>query len=59
MGLFSQPHFIKYGEDGMNRHEKLSTKCGLFAMFAGPSMVAFSLFVIIPFFYGIYLTMTN
>lgn len=43
----------------MNRHEKLSTKCGLFAMFAGPSMVAFSLFVIIPFFYGIYLTMTN
>lgn len=28
-------------------------------MFAGPSMVAFSLFVIIPFFYGIYLTMTN
>lgn len=43
----------------MNRHEKLSTKCGLFAMFAGPSMVAFSLFVIIPFFYGIYLTMTS
>lgn len=43
----------------MNRNERLSTKCGLFAMFAGPSMVAFSLFVIIPFFYGIYLTMTN
>ena len=28
-------------------------------MFAGPSMAAFLLFVIIPFFYGIYLTMTN
>lgn len=43
----------------MNRHETLSTKVGLFTLFAGPSMAAFSLFVIIPFFYGIYLTMTN
>lgn len=43
----------------MNRHEKLSTKVGLFALFAGPSMVAFTMFVIIPFIYGIYLTMTS
>lgn len=43
----------------MNRHEKFSRKVGLFAMFAGPSMAAFLLFVIIPFFYGIYLTMTD
>lgn len=43
----------------MNKHESLSTKVGLFSLFAGPSMVCFSLFVIIPFFYGIYLTMTS
>ncbi|MEY8325655.1 sugar ABC transporter permease [Lachnospiraceae bacterium 54-11] len=43
----------------MNRQEKFSRKVGLFVMFAGPSMVAFLLFVIIPFFYGIYLTMTD
>ena len=43
----------------MNRKEKFSRKAALFAMFAGPSMAAFLLFVIIPFFYGIYLTMTN
>lgn len=43
----------------MNRHETLSTKVGLFTLFAGPSMAAFALFVIIPFFYGIYLTMTS
>lgn len=43
----------------MHRHEKFSTKVGLFALFAGPSMLAFTCFVIIPFIYGFYLTMTN
>lgn len=43
----------------MNTHEKFSRKAGLFAIFAGPSMVSFCLFVVIPFFYGIYLTMTD
>lgn len=51
--------FYKNGVKTMNRHEKFSRKVGLFAMFAGPSMIAFLLFVIIPFFYGIYLTMTD
>lgn len=31
----------------------------MFALFAGPSMLAFTCFVIIPFIYGFYLTMTN
>lgn len=43
----------------MHRHEKLSTKAGLFALFAGPSMLAFTCFVIIPFIYGLYLTLTS
>lgn len=37
----------------------MSRKIALFLLFAGPSMVLFTLFIIIPFVYGIYLTMTN
>ena len=43
----------------MNKKEKASTKIGLFTMFAGPSMIAFTCFVIIPFIYGLYLTFTS
>ncbi|MCR5277908.1 MAG: sugar ABC transporter permease [Lachnospiraceae bacterium] len=37
----------------------MSRKIALFLLFAGPSMVLFILFIIIPFVFGIYLTMTN
>lgn len=43
----------------MNQREKFSKKVSLFAVFAGPSMVSFIMFVVIPFFYGLYLTMTD
>lgn len=43
----------------MQRKEPMSRKIALFLLFAGPSMVLFTLFIIIPFVYGIYLTMTN
>lgn len=59
MGLSRQPHFQKHGVFIMNQREKFSKKVGLFVIFAGPSMVSFIMFVVIPFFYGIYLTMTD
>ncbi len=43
----------------MQRKEPMSRKIALFLLFAGPSMVLFILFIIIPFVFGIYLTMTN
>ena len=43
----------------MQRNEKMSRKILLFLCFAGPSMILFVMFVIVPFIYGIYLTMTN
>lgn len=43
----------------MNRKENFSKKAGLFLLFAGPSMIAFTCFVIIPFIYGFYLTLTS
>ena len=41
------------------RKESMSRKITLFLCFAGPSMILFLIFVIVPFIYGIYLTMTN
>ena len=41
------------------RKESMSRKVTLFLCFAGPSMILFLIFVIVPFIYGIYLTMTN
>ena len=41
------------------KKESMSRKVTLFLCFAGPSMILFFIFVIIPFVYGIYLTMTN
>ena len=41
------------------KKESMSRKITLFLCFAGPSMILFFFFVIIPFIYGIYLTMTN
>jgi len=41
------------------REESMSRKITLFLCFAGPSMILFLIFVIVPFIYGIYLTMTN
>lgn len=43
----------------MNRKESPLRKTKLFLMFAGPSLVAFLCVVILPFLYGIYLTMTD
>ncbi|MBQ7601277.1 MAG: sugar ABC transporter permease, partial [Lachnospiraceae bacterium] len=37
----------------------MSRKILLFLLFAGPSMTLFVMFVIVPFIYGLYLTMTN
>lgn len=58
-GAVLQPPLWGKGVINMHKKEKFSTKAGLFAMFAGPSMVAFTCFVIIPFIYGFYLTMTS
>ncbi|MDO4913376.1 MAG: sugar ABC transporter permease [Bifidobacteriaceae bacterium] len=41
------------------KHNKLSYKMGQFLMFAGPAGVLFFAVVIIPFFYGLYLTFTS
>lgn len=41
------------------RKESLSRKIALFLGFAGPSMILFVTFIIIPFIYGIYLTLTS
>lgn len=41
------------------RKESLPRKIALFLGFAGPSMILFVTFIILPFIYGIYLTMTN
>ncbi|HJA30510.1 MAG: ABC transporter permease [Clostridiales bacterium] len=41
------------------RKESFWTKTKLFLIFAGPSMLAFTCFVIFPFIYGIYLTLTS
>lgn len=43
----------------MNRNESFLTKTKLFLLFAGPSMIAFVCVVIIPFIYGLYLTLTS
>ena len=43
----------------MNRKESFSTKVKLFSLFAGPSMLAFTCVVILPFIYGLYLTLTS
>ena len=41
------------------RTSKLSYKIGQFLMFAGPAALLFCMVVIIPFFYGLYLTFTS
>lgn len=41
------------------KQNKLSYKVGQFFMFAGPAAVLFSLVMIIPFVYGLYLTFTS
>ena len=41
------------------RKESLSRKIALFLGFAGPSMILFVIFIIAPFIYGIYLTLTS
>lgn len=43
----------------MNRKENFLTKTKTFLLFAGPSMLAFTCFVIFPFIYGLYLTLTS
>ena len=43
----------------MNRKESFLTKTKTFMLFAGPSMLAFTCFVIFPFIYGLYLTLTS
>lgn len=43
----------------MNRKESFSTKVKLFSLFAGPSMLAFTCVVFLPFIYGLYLTLTS
>ena len=43
----------------MNRKESFLTKTKMFLLFAGPSMLAFTCFVILPFIYGFYLTFTS
>ncbi|KFJ05596.1 carbohydrate ABC transporter permease [Bifidobacterium tsurumiense] len=41
------------------KHNKFSYKLGQFLMFAGPAGILFCAVVIIPFFYGLYLTFTS
>lgn len=41
------------------KRNKLSYKVGQFFMFAGPAAVLFSLVVVVPFVYGLYLTFTK
>ncbi|MFC0265821.1 carbohydrate ABC transporter permease [Alloscardovia macacae] len=41
------------------KQNKLSYKVGQFLMFAGPAVVLFAAVVIVPFFYGLYLTFTS
>ena len=43
----------------MNKKESFLTKTKIFLLFAGPSMLAFTCFVIFPFIYGLYLTFTS
>ena len=41
------------------KQNKLSYKVGQFLMFAGPATILFAAVVIVPFFYGLYLTFTS
>lgn len=41
------------------KRSKLSYKVGQFLMFAGPAAIFFCAVVIVPFIYGLYLTLTN
>ena len=41
------------------KQNKLSYKVGQFLMFAGPATILFAAVVIVPFFYGLYLTFTG
>lgn len=41
------------------KQNKLSYKIGQFLMFGGPATILFFAVVILPFFYGLYLTLTS
>ena len=41
------------------KQNKLSYKIGQFLMFGGPATILFFASVILPFFYGLYLTLTS
>lgn len=43
----------------MDRSKRLINKIGSFVIFMGPSLIAFSCVLLIPFLYGFYLTFTD
>lgn len=43
----------------MRNLRKRTENVGWFAVFTGPSIIAFALVLVVPFFYGMYLTFTN
>lgn len=43
----------------MNKKNKLGYKAKIFLIFAGPSMIMFTLVVVLPMIYGVYLTLTS